>query len=263
MQVQYRETKSGFECIHIPSIDISSVPESAQSRPSNHRRRGSSGSNETGKTARSLVKKASKLSFGVKSRDRESIKDREPELVTPEKDLPNRPSVGTALSATPSSGSSSFFNVSSTAHTILAEGSRRPELNGTVTMVASHADDPQALRSHSPTKSKVLPPIPRDFVMTAQVQAPSQPPTPRPTFTPFPTGEVDREVFEMMGANSLSVRFEINIIKVRWRRAVCLIEMLMASMRIVLRFHGYRFTGSSSGEQVGTGGSTRCWRGGY
>lgn len=220
MQVQYRETKGGFECIHIPSIDISSVPESAQTRPSNHRRRGSSGSNETGKTPRSLVKKASKLSFGVKSRDRESIKEKEPELTTPDKDLPNRPSVGTALSATPSSGSSSFFNVSSTAHTVLAEGSRHPEMNGTTTTVAAPVDESHTLRSHSPTKGKVLPPIPRDFGGTAQVQVqvqvspPLPPQTPRPTLTPFPTGEVDREIFEMMGANSLSVRFEINIIKV-------------------------------------------------
>ncbi|KAG9318997.1 hypothetical protein JVU11DRAFT_1115 [Chiua virens] len=73
MQVQYRATKSGFECIHIASIDISFVPENAQTHPSHHRRRGSSGSNETCK-ARSLVKKASKLSLaaprckGVESR---------------------------------------------------------------------------------------------------------------------------------------------------------------------------------------------------
>lgn len=214
MQVQYRETKSGFECIHIPSIDISSVPESVQSRPSNHRRRGSSGSNETGKTPRSLVKKASKLSFGVKSRDRESIKEKEPELTTPEKDLPNRPSVGTVLSATPSSGSSSFFNVSSTAHTVLADGSRHQEMNGTTTTVGSPLDEPQTLRSHSPTKSKILPPIPRDFGTTPQMQVPPPPQTPRPTLAPFPTGEVDREVFEMIGANQMSVRFEINIIKV-------------------------------------------------
>lgn len=226
MQVQYRETKSGFECIHIPSIDISSVPESAQARTNNHRRRGSSGSNETGKTPRSLVKKASKLSFGVKSRDRESIKEKEKEVepitaITPEKELPNRPSVGTALSATPSSGSSSFFNVSSTAHTVLAnDGSRHPvhaEMNGTTTTVAGPVDESYTVRSHSPTKPKVLPPIPRDFGgAQMQVQTPPPPPqTPRPMLTPFPTGEVEREVFEMMGANSLSVRFEINIVKVR------------------------------------------------
>ena len=48
MQVQYCETKAGFECIHVPSIDISSVPESSQvPHSSHHHRHRSSGSNET------------------------------------------------------------------------------------------------------------------------------------------------------------------------------------------------------------------------
>ncbi|KAL4065610.1 hypothetical protein V8B97DRAFT_2010421 [Scleroderma yunnanense] len=208
MQVQYRETKAGFECIHIPSIDISSVPESSQvPRISQHHRQGSSGSNDTGiLTPRSLVKKASKLSFGVKSRDREreSIKDRENDHALLEKELPHRPSVGTALSATPSSGSSSFFNVSSNAHTILADASRHQE---PAYNPASLLYDEPIARPHSPPKTKVLPPIPRDFSATPQPQT--------PRLTPFPTGEVDHEVFEMIGANLLSVRFEINIIKVR------------------------------------------------
>lgn len=208
MQVQYRETKAGFECIHIPSIDISSVPESSQvPRSSHHRRQGSSGSNETAVTPRSLAKKASKLSFGVRSRDREreSIKDKENDHALLEKDLPHRPSVGTALSATPSSGSSSFFNVSSNAHTVLAEGSRYQEAAHSPPFPVS-CEDP-VMRPHSPAKTKVLPPIPRDFSATPQPQT--------PRLTPFPTGEVDHEVFEMIGSNSLSVRFEINIIKVR------------------------------------------------
>ncbi|KAG6331469.1 hypothetical protein ID866_7622 [Astraeus odoratus] len=203
MQVQYRETKSGFECIHIPSIDVSSVPESAQiPRNSQHHRQGSSGSNETGMTPRSLVKKASKLSFGVKSREREkeSIRDKERDHSPAEKDLPQRPSVGTALSATPSSGSSSFFNVSSNTHTVLAEGSRHHE-----PAPSPVVHDDQIVRPHSPGKSKVLPPIPRDFSATPQPQS--------IRLTPFPTGEVDQEVFEMIGANQFSVRFEINIIK--------------------------------------------------
>jgi serine/threonine protein kinase KIN1/2 len=202
MQVQYHETKGGFECIHIPSIDISSVPES-QSRHSHgnnlqHRRRGSSGSNETGKTGnisismsmnmntpRSLVKKASKLSFGMgKSHDRESVKEKERDaemgmnvsmsmgmgmMTMTDKELPHRPSVGTALSTTPSSGSSSFFNMSSTAtttatghtaHTVMVEGSRHGDVNGTMTTMASPADDaygfpPQTPRSQSPTKGEI------------------------------------------------------------------------------------------------------------
>jgi len=210
MQVQYRETRGGFECIHVPSIDISSVPESAQAqaRTSHHRRTGSNGSNETGITPRSLVKKASKMSFSMKSkeRERESIKEKEQEAPL-EKELPHRPSMGVALSATPSSGSSSFFNVSSNTHTIMADNSRHHDANGPVPGTPQEEQrDP--FRPHSPVKAKVLPPIPRDFNATPQPQG-SRP-------TPFPTGEVDREVFESIGASSLSVRFEINIIKVPW-----------------------------------------------
>lgn len=208
MQVQYRETRCGFECIHVPSIDISSVPESTQvqGRSSHHRRTASGGSNETGITPRSLVKKASKMSFGMKSkeRERESMKEKEQEAPL-EKELPHRPSIGTALSATPSSGSSSFFNVSSNTHTITADNSRHQEAN-VLTPGTPQEEQRDPFRSQTPVKGKVLPPIPRDFAATPQ------PHTPRPA--PFPTGEVDREVFESIGASSLSVRFEINIIKV-------------------------------------------------
>ncbi|KAG1758736.1 hypothetical protein EDD22DRAFT_909065 [Suillus occidentalis] len=186
MQVQYRETRGGFECIHVPSIDISSVPESTQ--------------------------KASKMSFGMKSKERERERERESmkekELEAPlEKELPHRPSIGTALSATPSSGSSSFFNVSSNTHTIMADSSRQQDANVTVPGTP-HEEQRDPFRSQTPVKGKVLPPIPRDFAATPQPHAP------RPA--PFPTGEVDREVFESIGASSLSVRFEINIIKVPW-----------------------------------------------
>ncbi|KAG2353935.1 hypothetical protein BDR07DRAFT_1431292 [Suillus spraguei] len=212
MQVQYRETRGGFECIHVPSIDISSVPESTQvqGRSSHHRRTGSGGSNETGITPRSLVKKASKMSFGMKSkereRERESMKEKEHEAPL-EKELPHRPSIGTALSATPSSGSSSFFNVSSNTHTIMADNSRHQEANVPVPGTP-HEEQRDPFHSQTPVKAKVLPPIPRDGTVTPQ------PHTSRPA--PFPTGEVDREVFESIGASSLSVRFEINIIKVPW-----------------------------------------------
>ncbi|KAL4072096.1 hypothetical protein J3A83DRAFT_4188146 [Scleroderma citrinum] len=120
MRVQCLEIKAGFECIHIPWI----CPESSQvPRSSQHRRRGPSGSNDMGMTRAYPVKKASKLSFSVKARDRERkcVKDREHDHALLEKDVPRRPSVGTALSATPSSGTP-FVNASSNARTILAEG---------------------------------------------------------------------------------------------------------------------------------------------
>ncbi|KAK6977871.1 Non-specific serine/threonine protein kinase [Favolaschia claudopus] len=161
MQVQYREIKGGFECIHLPSIDVSS---------SHHHQQASSSSGEPPNSRPSLVKKVSKLSFGIRqnrSRDRDLSVDKERE-----REAQGRPS-GVTLMTTPSSGSSSFFNV----------GAHQP-----------------AARSPTSIKSKMLPPIPRDFAASP---------------TPLPTGEVDREVFESLGHNTLSVRFEINIVKVR------------------------------------------------
>jgi serine/threonine protein kinase KIN1/2 len=200
MQVQYREIKGGFECIHLPSIDLSSVrPPSVRH---GHQKRPSTGSNEAGHggAARSLVKKASKMSFG-KLREMGRDKEKERDGSTDTKELPSRPSVGTTLTATPSSGSSSFFNVSSNAHTVTAgDTPRLSDVNGAVPPSPGGDPSPQS----TPSKPKFLPPIPRDMVATPQTRE----------FTPLPTGEVDKEMFEMMGANTLSVRFEINIVKV-------------------------------------------------
>lgn len=189
MQVQYRETKGGFECIHLPSIDISSV-DGPSSAIDGH-------STPTHKP--SIVKKASKLSFRLR---RDKGKEREPstdkEYKDKEREIPSRPSGATTLTATPSSGSSSFFNVAST-HTVI----QQPENNANGVSPPSDSSPPR----HSPAsnKAKILPPIPRDFGA-----APSSPRSP----SPMPTGEVDRDVFESMGNNTLSVRFEINIVKV-------------------------------------------------
>ena len=198
MQVQYRETKTGFECIHMPSIDVTSVVESAPPQQRGHRKQDSAGSHETDMTRKSIARKSSKLSFGKKSRtgDRESIRDGK------EKELPSRPSgaSGTMLSMTPSSASSSFFHVQGHA----SGETSRPDTASVAEDGASVNGQP---RSHSPASSKILPPIPRDFAPAAQ-QAASPP-------TPFPTGLVDQDVFDTIGSNSLAVRFEINIVKVQ------------------------------------------------
>ncbi|KAF8881586.1 hypothetical protein BD779DRAFT_1445410 [Infundibulicybe gibba] len=196
MQVQYRETKGGFECIHLPSIDMSSVE--APVGRSHHQQ-------IWGRTTPvyhrpSIVKKASKLSFGMK---RDKGKDRENSIEKEkDKEITSRPSGGTALTATPSSGSSSFFNVSSN-HTVVP-----PEAPGNGFTPSPSMELEAPAPSTISAKSKVLPPIPRDFA-----RGPS--PLPRSP-SPLPTGEVDRDVFESMGNNSLSVRFEINIVKVPW-----------------------------------------------
>ncbi|KAG6852270.1 hypothetical protein C0991_001412, partial [Blastosporella zonata] len=194
MQVQYRETKGGFECIHLPSIDLSSVSppdlsshSARNAHPStpneaHHHMTGGVGNRPT------IVKKTSKLSFSIKrekTREREragSIDKARAGSLKGGEEHAGRPS-GT-LSATPS-GSSSFFNVSP------AAGGGEQQTNG--------------VDAGASSRSKMLPAIPRDFgaPSTAAPRTPS----------PLPTGEVDKEVFETMGNNTLSVRFEINIVK--------------------------------------------------
>lgn len=216
MQVQYRETKTGFDCIHLPSIDISSLqnPQGTitMSSPRKHRKQGSAGSGDSGGTTKRIVRKASKLSFGMGRKDKDrgagetsvngsTPKEKEKEK---EKDLPGRPSGssgGPAFGATQSSGSSSFFNVPS--NTAIAHAD-----DASATL---HPDDSPPRRSHSPARGKNLPPIPRDFA-GAGAGASQQQQGPATT-----GGEVsDREVFESVGQNTLSVRFEINVVKVPW-----------------------------------------------
>ena len=178
--------------------------------PRKHRKQGSAGSGDSGGTTKRIVRKASKLSFGMSRKDKDrgggevsvngnSLKEKEKEK---EKDLPGRPSGGgggPAFGVTQSSGSSSFFNVPSNSAIPHAD-------DASATL---HPDD-SPRRSHSPTRSKNLPPIPRDFAPggAGALQQQQQGP-------PTTGGEVnDREVFESVGQNTLSVRFEINIVKV-------------------------------------------------
>ncbi|KAI0029073.1 hypothetical protein K488DRAFT_57194 [Vararia minispora EC-137] len=199
MQVQYRETKTGFECIHLPSIDISSLgadPALTAARTSRHRKQGSADSRATG----TLARKSSKLSFGVggkKSAEHAQGPATAAGDSVREKDLPGRPS-GVA---TQSSGSSSFFNVSSNTHTVMPENSNLVDDAGSPTPTAEQADP------------KNLPPLPAELGYAQQAQTSS---TTTPGPAPLPTGEVDRAVFESIGQNTLAVRFDINVVKVPW-----------------------------------------------
>ncbi|KAJ6510732.1 hypothetical protein C8R45DRAFT_965014 [Mycena sanguinolenta] len=186
MQVQYRENKGGFECIHLPSIDISSVEAPTtppRQRHRNHHQETSSGSGDTPVSRPSLVKKVSKLSFGVRGRERSRDRDMS---VDKERETPGRPS-GPIVVPEPKP---------TTTTAPIPNGAAPPAL-----AVDVDVSPPPRTASPVSVKSKMLPPIPRDFA--------ASPP-------PMPTGEVDREVFESMGNNTLSVRFEINIVKVPW-----------------------------------------------
>lgn len=181
----------------MPSIDLSSFPVEQQTR---HRKQGSSGSDEkTGTTSRRVTKRPSKLSFRLRGKDREKGKEKEGGAAEKEKDLPSRPSGATTLTATPSSESSSFFNVTSHNNTA-ADTNARSETDSTGATVQPE-DVPTPVPSSPP--SKTLPPIPRDYAGS-----------PTPPHVMYHTGELDEEVFESIGANRLSVRFEINIVKV-------------------------------------------------
>ena len=201
MQIRYRETRTGFDCIHMPSIDLSSFPVEQQTR---HRKQGSSGSDEkTSTISRRITKRPSKLSFRVRGKDREKEKEKEGGTTTEkDKDLPSRPSGATTLTATPSSESSSFFNVTSN-NKPPADKNPRSETESTATTVQAPEDIPTPVPSSPLSASKTLPPIPRDYAGS-----------PPPQHAMYHTGEIDEDVFESIGANKLAVRFEINIVKV-------------------------------------------------
>ena len=244
MQVQYRETKGGYECIHLPSIDFNSLTETqAQKYQQQQQQQRSSGSEGTGTgtTKRSIVRKASKLTFsGNKGKDKEqdaTVGGGTTMTATGEKEAQGRPS------ATASSGSSSFFNIPTTPAPTQANAPERPpSATGAATTDTDTADatapapapaagtgtgagagagtgagaaegsHPSLVvqddsRPRSPSKPKFLPPIPRDFALPQPVQVPE---TSRPTL-----GEVEKDPFDAANQSGLSVRFEINIVKVR------------------------------------------------
>jgi len=105
-----------------------------------------------------MVRKASKLSFAMSRKDKDKDKDRTGETSLngsahkeKEKRLPGRPSGGAVpgptFGETQSSGSSSFFNVSSNAPTVHPDDAS-----------ATLQPDDSPGRSHSPARSKNLPP---------------------------------------------------------------------------------------------------------
>jgi serine/threonine protein kinase KIN1/2 len=196
MQVQYRETKAGYDCIHLPSIDLNALTEAQAQRY--HQR-------ADGTTKRSIVRKASKLTFSSnkgKEKEHEAAATTEKDR---EREAPGRPS------ATASSGSSSFFNVPTSVTTAQSQVPERPPsatgVDWSPSPPQAESSNPSLLhedhRPRSPSKPKFLPPIPRDFALPPTKE------TSRPTL-----GEPEKDPFDPANQNGLAVRFEINIVKV-------------------------------------------------
>jgi serine/threonine protein kinase KIN1/2 len=231
MQVQYRETKGGFECIHLPSIDINSV-QTGQQQP--HHQQMSSGSTDGPRT--SVVKKASKLSFGMK---RDKGKERDSQ------DKEARPSSATPIAAS-QSGSSSFFNVSSNTTAVVADAmGNAVNANGIGNGNGGGAGgggsiDEGSVSSPASGKPKLLPPIPQEISAGGAGGVPTTPISINPPTTPKLTGAVDREVFESMGNNTLSVRFEINIVKVSLSPLYAWLRLMFVQVPW-LPLHGIQF----------------------
>lgn len=243
MQVQYRETKTGFECIHLPSIDLTSVQpvtssnKTASSNTRHLQQTSSSDSTseaDTMRRSRSLARKPSIMSL-IRGKDTTPSKEPTSDRASVRKDHEGtnaRPSVATnrsgdALATTPS-GSSSFFNVVAThtdpamehlpAATTTEDGMTIASgiTSGThaSTGVLTPVDETVTPRSRSPGVAKALPSIPRDFGTGNSTNGASGATV--HAAAPLPTGQVDDEVFATIRKNSLSVRFEVNIVKVRW-----------------------------------------------
>lgn len=178
MQVQYRETRTGFECIHLPSIDLSTLTEAQTQRYQQQR---------------TIKRKSSK-----------PLKGKEKDLSVPEEKEKTHQGL-------PSSGSSSFFNthlgVPPNANNNQAGGEERPESP----QVQPQESDPNLSRQQSSSlssKGKYLPPIPRDFAAnTGEHMKETSQVSPEDSYN---------EAFNASLQNSLAVRFEVNIVKVPW-----------------------------------------------
>ncbi|KAI5118733.1 hypothetical protein M0805_000063 [Coniferiporia weirii] len=227
MQVQYRETKSGFECIHAPSIDLTSVQGGhlGNARRSHQFGLASLAHEGAGTSVRrSLTRKASKLSFGLKGKEKERDRDQEKDKESVQDGKMDNATLSSGATDMTKSISSSLYNVSSNAHTIRPEtGHEHNYGNGNrsgnddnaspsdSTNTNTNVNANTLARPDASPKLKTLPPIPRDFAARPAPRAPS--PLPQGT---LPTGVVDQDVFESPVGGALSVRFEINIVKVPW-----------------------------------------------
>ncbi|PVG02349.1 Pkinase-domain-containing protein [Serendipita vermifera] len=179
MQIHYREIRGGFECIHAPSIDLSSIAPGTPKQSGLGSALNSQDVSAASTIRRGVVRKASKLSFATVRR-RDKHKDVEPHSTvasTPAasippsstvsksgtKDLPHKPSTPAPVASyppvtassklvSPSTGSSSFFNVPSpSAQPITSETTEATEATETVVNGDEHRKDTSLDKGKAPS----------------------------------------------------------------------------------------------------------------
>ncbi|KAJ7641628.1 Pkinase-domain-containing protein, partial [Roridomyces roridus] len=182
MQVRYWQNKSGFECVHVPSIDASALEASSPPPPQSPSPPGSHAFPSSGETTveppptPTITKRVSRLSFSVRRMKSSDQYD----FTTVKARRASRP-----LSMMVPNGAQQPLVVpvpdAASVQTIAKPAS---VISGSSKLLSSMASDLQ----HAPPTS--------------------------PLDDPHASGELDRQAFESMSHNALSVRFEINIVKV-------------------------------------------------
>lgn len=195
MQVQHREIRGGFECIHVPSIDLASIVSAENGDKEDLPRR-------------SVVRKGSRLSFGKKGDPRAVEKTEEKDKVKAEgKDKAEEKDVPTSRSSLSFAGGLKGQPEPGRTTPTPAPRAETPTGAGTGTATPTPA---------SPQRTKFLPPIPRDFGTGGEKSAGVG--GERATGTEKGTNvasDIAEDIFENGTANEFCVRFEISIVKVR------------------------------------------------
>ncbi|KAJ6558292.1 hypothetical protein B0H19DRAFT_1261817 [Mycena capillaripes] len=181
MQVRYWQNKTGFECIHLPSVNVDAPSTTDMQGPQSFP---SSGETTVASVPQpAITKRVSRISFSIRR-----VKSQER----------NFPFGGKARDVLPPNGvTHQPLVVPDTAPS--SDTPRAPSETGT-NPPSSFVTRPSSVSVNSRLRS-----IPSDLASPIS-----------PTYDSLASGEMDRVAFESMAHNAMSVRFEINIVKVPW-----------------------------------------------
>ncbi|KAJ7074741.1 Pkinase-domain-containing protein [Mycena amicta] len=194
MQVRYWQNKTGFECVHVPSINAAAaVPTSPTPDPTAKQSFPSSGDMavvaQPQPRTNGIKRRVSRLSFSVRR-----VKSQDRDFPTVKGRAATRPL--SAIIMPPPNGATQPLVVPD----VQAETVRRPLIK-----IPDVAADARSKPESSVSVNSKLRSVHSELGSLIS-----------PAFDPLASGEMDRETFETIAhnANALGVRFEINIVKV-------------------------------------------------